>query len=60
MPRVARFLARTLPILGGVALLENEYGNTAEVHSVHNRDIADIKERELLARARSISPRLPF
>lgn len=60
MPRVARFLARSLPILGGIALLENEFGNTAEVHSVHNRDIADIKERQLLAHARSMSPRLPF
>ncbi len=60
MPRVARFLAQSLPILGGVALLENEYGRTAEVHSIHNQDIAGEKEKQLLLHARGMSPRLPF
>ncbi|HSV72570.1 MAG TPA: hypothetical protein VLH79_02285 [Chthonomonadales bacterium] len=60
MPRVARALVASTNIVGGVALIENAYGRIAEVHAVAAADIANEKERELLARARSLAPRLAF
>jgi hypothetical protein len=60
MPRVARYLARRLPILGGVALIENELGHTSEIHALPPDQIACDGEKALLARARAIAPRIPF
>lgn len=60
MPRVARYLARFANIVGGIALIENELGHTAEIHSVAPRDIAAEGEMRLLKRARELSPRIPF
>lgn len=60
MPRVARFLARSANIVGGIALIENELGRTAEIYALRPEDIASEGERKLLKRARAISPRIPF
>lgn len=60
MPRIARWLAAHLPILGGVALLENELGRTSEIHALAPSEIGQEREKALLRRARQISPRIPF
>lgn len=60
MPRVARGLVERCPIVGGVAVIENPYGRTAEVHGLTAADIAGEREMELLTRARSLAPRLAF
>lgn len=60
IPRAARFLVRHLPIIGGVALIENELGRTAEIHALPPDQIANEGEKALLRRARAIAPRLPF
>ena len=60
MPRVARFLARNSNIVGGIALIENELGRTAEIHAMPYSDMADDGERALLERSRQISPSIPF
>jgi hypothetical protein len=60
MPRVARFLASNTNIVGGIALIENELGRTAEVHPMPWADMANDGERALLERARQISPCIPF
>ncbi|HLV79885.1 MAG TPA: hypothetical protein VKT32_06360, partial [Chthonomonadaceae bacterium] len=60
MPRVARFLVQHAPIVGGIALIENERGETAEVHALPADQIAEDGEKALLQRARAILPRLPF
>ncbi len=60
MPRVARYLAAHTNVIGGIALIENELGHTAEIHAVPAAQIAREPEQTLLKRARSISPRLPF
>ncbi|HZT44165.1 MAG TPA: hypothetical protein VFA07_18515 [Chthonomonadaceae bacterium] len=60
MPRVARFLAQHAPVVGGIAMIENERGETAEVHALPADQIARDGEKALLKRARAIMPRLPF
>lgn len=60
IPRIARHLAKNLPIIGGVAILENELGLTAEIHPLPPQDIAQEGEKALLRRARATAPRLPF
>ncbi len=60
MPRVARFLARHTNIAGGIAMIENELGQTAEIHAVLPEQMASDGEARLLVRAREISPRIPF
>ena len=60
MPRVARHIAKNGNVVGGIALIENELGRTAEVHAVPADQIAGDREMALLRRAREIAPRLPF
>jgi len=60
MPRVARFLAKNANIVGGIALIENELGRTAEIYAVAPDQMANEGEANLLMRARAISPRIPF
>jgi hypothetical protein len=60
IPRVARFQAAHLPLLGGVALLENELGRTCELHALPAHDVGREAEATLTRRARSLAPRLPF
>lgn len=60
IPRAARFQLAHLPLVGGVALIENEFGRTAEIHGLPCDGVAAEAEMALLRRARAISPRLPF
>lgn len=60
MPRIARYLTAHLPIIGGVALLENELGRTSEIHPLTGAQIGREAETALLERARATAPRLPF
>jgi hypothetical protein len=60
IPRVARKLVETCPIVGGIAILENQYGRTAEIHALPAQDMARDPETRLLERARQLMPSLPF
>ena len=60
MGPVARRMASRIPLLGGVALIENEQGRTSEIHGLCAGDVAGARERELVIRARGLAPSLPF
>jgi hypothetical protein len=60
MPRIARWLAGRMPLLGGIALLENELGHTSEIHALPAVEVGREGEKALLRRARETAPRLPF
>ncbi len=60
VPRIARFLVSKLPIVGGVALIENDFGRTCEIHAVPAEDVAGNGEKRLLAHSRTLAPHLPF
>lgn len=60
MPRVARYMARHANIVGGVALIENELGQTAEIHALPAEQVGTEHETALLRHSREIMPRLPF
>ncbi len=60
LPRVARFQSAHLPLLGGVALIENPEGLTCEVHALTASHIGREPEVTLLERARLLAPSLPF
>lgn len=60
MPRIARFMAEHLPLLGGVAVLENALGQTCELHPLPADAVGREPETALLNRARQIAPHLPF
>jgi hypothetical protein len=60
MPAVGRKLVETVNIVGGIALIENPYGETAEIHPVGAPDVGREKETRLLERARQLAPRLAF
>ena len=56
---IARVLLQTAPILCGVAILENQFHETAKL-VVLPRDEIESGEMPLLAEARQLMPRLPF
>jgi len=60
MPRIARWIAGRMPLLGGIALIENELGRTSEIHALVPAEIGREGEQALLRRARATAPRLPF
>jgi hypothetical protein len=60
IPRVARAVASRLPVLGGIALLDNALGKTAEIHALAPAEIGQQRETDLLARAAAMTPSLPF
>ncbi len=60
IPRLARYNAANLPLVGGIAVLENELGRTSEVHPLFPDQIGNEGEKALLRRARETAPRLPF
>jgi hypothetical protein len=61
MPKVARRLIETTNIVGGVGLIENAYGQTAEVHCLLAATEMGLEpEAALLNRARMLTPRIPF
>jgi hypothetical protein len=57
--QVARQLFNSVPIIGGLAILENQFHETAELVFL-TPDTLEVEEGKLLARARSLMPRLPF
>ena len=60
MPKVAQKLIASTNIVGGIALIENQYGRTAELHALTASEIGQEREKALLKRARSLMPGLPF
>ena len=56
----ARIYEANTNLVGGVALLENAFGETAEVHALDASEIGSAAETALLEKARSLMPRLPF
>ncbi|NUQ69201.1 MAG: DUF2088 domain-containing protein [Chthonomonadales bacterium] len=60
MPEVGRRLVQVGDVIGGIAIIENPYGQTAEIHGLRGADIGREAETALLERARSMSPRLAF
>jgi hypothetical protein len=47
-------------VIGGLAILENAYDRTAEIHGLAPNDIGGTREVELQARAKALMPSLPF
>ncbi len=60
MPQVGRRLTEVTNIVGGIGLIENPYGKTAEIHGLSGSEIGRGPEKALLKRARSLAPRLAF
>jgi hypothetical protein len=56
---VSQKVIDSCPILAGVAIVENAYDQTAVIEAVKPQDFA-VREKELLALARQLLPRLPF
>lgn len=56
---MAGVLLRTAPIIGGIAILENQFHDTARVAALVREDI-EAGEATLLAEADQLMPRLPF
>ena len=61
--RVIRNLAKVIcqnsPVLGGIAIVENQIHDTAKIVAVPVENL-EVVENELLVEARSLMPRLPF
>ena len=55
---MAQVAMARLPLVGGLAILENAYDETAEIHAVTPDQFVAVEER-LLLKARSLLPRLP-
>jgi len=47
------------PILGGLAILENQFHDTADL-ALLTPETLEVEEARLLVRARELMPRLPF
>ena len=60
IPEAARSLVSTGLVLGAIATVENEIGETAIVQGLRPHEIAAEPEMRLLRRAKEIMPRLPF
>jgi len=60
IPEAARSLVSTGLVLGAIATVENEIGQTAIVQGLGPDEIATEPEMRLLRRAKEIMPRLPF
>ncbi|KKM09797.1 hypothetical protein SY88_16480 [Clostridiales bacterium PH28_bin88] len=59
IPEVARLMLRKLPVVLGLAVIENAYDQTARVEALLPGEILS-REPDLLAEARSLMPSLPF
>jgi hypothetical protein len=59
VPAAAELMIKRLPVLGGIAILENGYHQTAEIVGIPSAEILT-REKELLRRVRRNAPRLPF
>jgi len=56
---IARVVLSSMPIVFGVALIENGKHETAEIHVIHPKEI-EKREPVLLARANELMARVPF
>lgn len=56
---VAAIARKKCSIVGGVAILENQYGQTADLVAVQSSEL-ESREPTLLTNARRLMPRLPF
>lgn len=56
---IAEHMLRNTPLLGGIAILEREDHQTAEVHGIPAEGLFE-REPELLQKARAMMPTLPF
>ena len=59
IPSAAKLLIERLPVLGGIAILENGYHQTAELVGLPPDEIM-LREKALLRRVRRTAARLPF
>jgi len=55
----ARLVMKRTPLLGGVAIVENAYGQTAEIAVLTPAEI-EVREKALLHKAKKMMARLPF
>ena len=60
MPEAARLLAERGYVLGGLGIVENQRDETALIQGLTGAEFAGPIEEELLRRARTLMPRLPF
>src|SRR5262249_17751762 len=60
MPKVALKLIETCNIVGGIGIIENQMGQTAEIHGLTAGAMGRDPETKLLQRAKDLAPRLPF
>jgi hypothetical protein len=60
IPAAARLVAERGLLLGGLAILENQRDETADVEGLTAREIGGEREAALLERARELMPRIPF
>lgn len=56
----ARVYERNTNLIGGLAVVENAYDETAGIHGLTAAEIGGHKEAALLERAKSLMPSLPF
>ncbi len=59
LPEAGKLIAEKTNIVMGLALLENAYHKTAEVHALYPEEFYT-REKELLRKAKDMLPRLPF
>lgn len=55
---IGQVLLAKLPVLGGLAIIENAYEETARIESIATQDII-LREKELLVYSKSLMPALP-
>jgi hypothetical protein len=58
LPAIAEVILRNLPVLGGLAIVENAYEETALIRAVPRDHIIEL-ESELLAYSKTLMPSLP-
>ncbi len=56
---IAQVVLQKTPLLGGIAIVENQFHDTARIQVVPKEDFESV-ERQLLIEARSLMPLLPF
>jgi hypothetical protein len=54
-----RVVLKKAPVLGGLGIVENGYDETAKIVAVNPEEM-EVKEKDLLALAKQMMPRLPF
>ncbi|MBC7236442.1 MAG: DUF2088 domain-containing protein [Chloroflexi bacterium] len=59
IPKVARVVFERARVLAGLAIIENAFGGVAELVGLAPQEILD-REPALLARAKELSPKIPF